>query len=866
MDEKQINDLLECSVCLERLDQNCKVLPCQHTFCRQCLDEIVLTQKELRCPECRALVTVRVAELPTNILVVRILEGLKTKNQKFSGSRHVPVGLSPSKSSVTSRHDRRHETAAHLLKLGTPCAEALYKYDSLEKDDLPFDKGDIIILRRQIDENWYQGELSGRLGYFPANFIQILVPLPHQIPQCRGLYDFHLKDEAEKDCLSFKKDEVLTVIRRVDENWLEGRKGDRIGIFPITFVELNDAARLIVQTKSNPAPSIPQVSSSSSVTNANRNASTSVPAGTGMLPNSPVAAIDEQSSGPKSPSPFTPISSSSSEATGVTTLSTTAGSVSPVPLPSTVTPPLESVHLNNNRHSFSASPTLNTSPATTGRDSQNRQSAEVITDDAHNSGSHGAEPATSSPPLLSNVGDTQINAPSLSRNTSSPNTVTEVSPDSTGNAQSGSLTTPVYIALYNYKPQKEDELDLHKGDYYSVSEKCQDGWFKGACLCTGEAGVFPGNYVSMVRHSSAFKPVSPNVLNIRAKAPLSPPIVTAPVSTTNSEPRSATASMSTTNEHPATSSQAPPLFPRVARMQSTGQKPRSPSSQLTSLPTRSLSSPATSTSPKHVFTPPPPRPSSPTSSSSALLGLSRPLIPAPPQSSQQSSPHHSLWMPPHPQLWLSQNAHSMSASANITPPNVVMVAHSMEPTSTSAPGKEKKEKKDKEKKSLVKLLSGKSKKNKQTPAVTESAPPLAVVCFDGIAHTRSGSYPVESLTSSSNAGHRTDAASIHRKAASFDSTSAPPVPAKPRAKPILRERYYCKHQYPPQTEHELALEVGDIIHVHRKREDGWYKGTQERTGKTGLFPIHPVFFSGFHPPCQLTSKDMHTNFNSLTYH
>ena len=30
----------------------------------------------------------------------------------------------------------------------------------------------------------------------------------------------------------------MTVIRQVDENWLEGKKGDRIGIFPISFVKV----------------------------------------------------------------------------------------------------------------------------------------------------------------------------------------------------------------------------------------------------------------------------------------------------------------------------------------------------------------------------------------------------------------------------------------------------------------------------------------------------------------------------------------------------------------------------------------------------------------------------------------------------
>lgn len=56
-----------------------------------------------------------------------------------------------------------------------------------------------------------------------------------------------------------------------------------------------------------------------------------------------------------------------------------------------------------------------------------------------------------------------------------------------------------FAALYNYTPQKDDEVELKKGDYYSVIEACHDGWFKGRCLKTGKAGVFPGNYVQKVR-------------------------------------------------------------------------------------------------------------------------------------------------------------------------------------------------------------------------------------------------------------------------------------------------------------------------------------------------------------------------------
>ncbi|KAK4832006.1 hypothetical protein QYF61_020444 [Mycteria americana] len=42
--------------------------------------------------------------------------------------------------------------------------------------------------------------------------------------------------------------------------------------------------------------------------------------------------------------------------------------------------------------------------------------------------------------------------------------------------------------------------------------------------------------------------------------------------------------------------------------------------------------------------------------------------------------------------------------------------------------------------------------------------------------------------------------------------------------------------YPPQSEAEIELKEGDIVFVHKKREDGWYKGTLQRNGRTGLFP------------------------------
>ncbi|KAG8592616.1 hypothetical protein GDO81_000563 [Engystomops pustulosus] len=251
MDESALLDLLECPVCLERLDASAKVLPCQHTFCKRCLQGIVSSRSELRCPECRTLVECGVDELPSNILLVRLLDGIKQRPRKpgpstgnstnalrAQGNITTNCGTSDAQSSQggPQRIQARSPPVRGVPQL--PCAKALYNYEGKEPGDLKFNKGDIIVLRRQVDENWYHGEINGVHGFFPTNFVQIIKPLPQPPPQCKALYDFEVKDkEADKDCLPFTKDDILTVIRRVDENWAEGMLGDKIGIFPISYVE-----------------------------------------------------------------------------------------------------------------------------------------------------------------------------------------------------------------------------------------------------------------------------------------------------------------------------------------------------------------------------------------------------------------------------------------------------------------------------------------------------------------------------------------------------------------------------------------------------------------------------------------------------
>lgn len=77
MDDLALLDLLECPVCFEKLDATAKVLPCQHTFCKPCLQRILKSQRELRCPECRTLVLGSIEQLPSNLLLIRLLDGVR---------------------------------------------------------------------------------------------------------------------------------------------------------------------------------------------------------------------------------------------------------------------------------------------------------------------------------------------------------------------------------------------------------------------------------------------------------------------------------------------------------------------------------------------------------------------------------------------------------------------------------------------------------------------------------------------------------------------------------------------------------------------------------------------------------------------
>lgn len=71
--------------------------------------------------------------------------------------------------------------------------------------DLNFKKGDLILLRKKVDANWFHGECNGNRGVFPSVYVDVMTPLPSPVPQCKALYDFKMSSEEEEGCLAFKK-------------------------------------------------------------------------------------------------------------------------------------------------------------------------------------------------------------------------------------------------------------------------------------------------------------------------------------------------------------------------------------------------------------------------------------------------------------------------------------------------------------------------------------------------------------------------------------------------------------------------------------------------------------------------------------
>ena len=68
-------------------------------------------------------------------------------------------------------------------------------------------------------------------------YIPILIPQSETVVtgKCEALFDFNAGNSGE---LSFKTGDVISTLEWVNEEWMNGRIGDREGMFPVDFVKV----------------------------------------------------------------------------------------------------------------------------------------------------------------------------------------------------------------------------------------------------------------------------------------------------------------------------------------------------------------------------------------------------------------------------------------------------------------------------------------------------------------------------------------------------------------------------------------------------------------------------------------------------
>lgn len=148
--------------------------------------------------------------------------------------------------------------------------------DIITGDEILCFPGEIIVGITSVDASWWKGSVDGRSGIFPLTFVKELISTsvedthksqseskvesipPGQsessssearspmllssaagkekpVARARATQDL---DAQLDDELSLRKDDVIEVFRMVDDVFALGRTGDRIGQFPLAFVEI----------------------------------------------------------------------------------------------------------------------------------------------------------------------------------------------------------------------------------------------------------------------------------------------------------------------------------------------------------------------------------------------------------------------------------------------------------------------------------------------------------------------------------------------------------------------------------------------------------------------------------------------------
>ncbi|XP_064797392.1 SH3 domain-containing kinase-binding protein 1-like isoform X3 [Oncorhynchus masou masou] len=142
-----------------------------------------------------------------------------------------------------------------------------FDYEAQQEDELSLRVGDIIIKVTKDDGGWWKGEIDGRRGLFPDNFVREMKkevkraagpksdlsngstsPVPDLRParkgnqthqrRCKASFSYVPQNEDE---LELKIGDVIHILGEVEEGWWQGSLNGKTGMFPSNFTrELED--------------------------------------------------------------------------------------------------------------------------------------------------------------------------------------------------------------------------------------------------------------------------------------------------------------------------------------------------------------------------------------------------------------------------------------------------------------------------------------------------------------------------------------------------------------------------------------------------------------------------------------------------
>ncbi|XP_058050736.1 vinexin isoform X3 [Ahaetulla prasina] len=358
-------------------------------------------------------------------------------------------------------------------------ARLKFDFQAESPKELTLQKGDIVYIHKEVDKNWLEGEHHGRVGIFPANYVEVLppteIPKPIKVPSIQVLEygeavaQYNFKGDLAVE-LSFRKGEHICLVRRVDENWYEGRISgtNRQGIFPANYVQVVKVPRVKNSEEYPSSPGLPTHASSSP------QAHTLSLGGRWQSETSPTSL----------PSALAPdlLSSSSSSS-----FSSSAPSGFTFP----ISPKFENLETTTHR--------IQDAPRARSFSPQSQSPGKMSSGSPQPLASlQMKDPPRPLPPVLTSHTRTSIPSQNSAREAAlSPTSKPQSPPHAARDPPSGIQWTP-YQALYQYRPQNEDELELQEGDRIDVMQQCDDGWFVGVSRRTQKFGTFPGNYVAPV--------------------------------------------------------------------------------------------------------------------------------------------------------------------------------------------------------------------------------------------------------------------------------------------------------------------------------------------------------------------------------